>query len=99
MAWTVSSFRARWTEFASAPSDAVVTSALAEAAAECDERIFGASYDHAVGLLAAHKISVGPGGQQARLDSDEAETTYSREWTKLARKRAGGPFTIGQDLS
>lgn len=95
MAWTATTFKVRWPEFAP-QSDALVVAVLAEAAAECDERIFGASYDHAVGLLAAHKLGMGPFGQTARQEgNDKAKTSYLDEWNRLARARAGGPFVTG----
>lgn len=95
MTWDAASFKARWTEFAPT-ADARVTSAIAEATAECDARVFGDSYEHAVGLLAAHKLAVSPFGQQARQESkDGATTTYHTEWEELARKRGGGFYTIG----
>lgn len=95
MAWTASTFKARWAEFAP-QSDDLVDAVLAEAAAECDERVFGASYDHAVGLLAAHKMAVSPFGQTARQEGgDKSSTTYLDEWSRLTRARAGGPWVTG----
>jgi hypothetical protein len=91
---TFASLTARFPEFANTES-AVVTAAIAEATEECDERVFGDSYDHAVALLAAHKLSVSPYGQQARLKADaDGRTTYLAEWERLARRRAGGPTVI-----
>lgn len=95
MAWTATTFKARWGEF-SPQSDSLVDAVLAEAAAECDARIFGASHDHAVGLLAAHKLAVSPFGQTARQEgNDKSSTTYLDEWQRLARLRAGGPWVTG----
>ena len=67
MGWTASTFKARWAEFAPC-SDSLVDAALAEALEEVDERVYGAKADAAVGLLAAHKLSISPQGQQSRLD-------------------------------
>lgn len=95
MAWTATTLKARFTELAPL-GDSVVTAAIAEAEAECDARVFGASYDGAVGLLAAHKLSMGPGGATARQEgNDKARTTYLEEWQRLARNRAGGPWVTG----
>lgn len=95
MAWTATTFKARWAEFAP-QSDTLVDAVLAEAAAEVDERVYGASYDHAVGLLAAHKLAVSPFGQTARQEgADKSSTTYGDEFDRLTRKRAGGPWVTG----
>ena len=95
MAWTPTSFKTRWTDFAPT-SDALVQSALDEAARRTDERVFGTRYDDAVGLLAAHNLSISPFGQQARLETDKGETTYMTALKLLRRERAGGPWAIGQ---
>ena len=95
MAWTASTFKVRFAAFAP-KSDALVEAVLAEAAAEVDERVYGASYDHAVGLLAAHKLAVDPYGQTARQEgADKSSTTYGDEFDRLTRKRAGGPWVTG----
>lgn len=95
MAWTATTLKARYVELAPL-GDPVVTAAIAEAEAECDARVFGASYDHAVGLMAAHKLTHGPGGATARQEgNDKARTTYLEEWQRLARMRAGGPWVTG----
>ena len=100
MAWTASTFKSRWSEFAPTP-DSLVDAVLAEAFEEVDERVYGAKADHAVGLLAAHKLSVSPQGQQARLDPKEAgsaphgTTMYGLEFDALARSVGGGPWAFG----
>jgi len=100
MSWTATTFRARWEEFTNSP-DALVVSALAEAAEECDERVFGGKFDHAVGLLAAHKLSISPFGQQARLDPKAAKdsphgtTLYGQEHDALAAQCGGGFWVTG----
>jgi hypothetical protein len=103
MGWTATTFKARWGEFAPT-DDALVAAALAEADAECDARVFGGSYDHAVGLLAAHKLSVSAFGLQARLDPKAAKdtpngtTTYGQEHDAIAAKKAGGFWALGVRL-
>ena len=99
MSWTATTFKAAKPEFGATP-DAVVTTALTDAADECDERVFGATYDQAVGLLAAHKLSIAPGGQPARLKGmAPGDTTYLLEWKRLARKKAGGPMVTGRSIT
>lgn len=100
MAVTVASLRARWEEFAPT-HDAVVQGAIDEATEECDERVFGGKFDHAVGLLAAHKLAISPQGQPLRLeaklvqDSPHGTTTYGCEFDALARQCAGGFWAVG----
>lgn len=95
MAWTPTTFRARWTEFAPT-ADAVVQAALDEATRRTDARLFGNRTDDAIGLRAAHNLSLSPGGQQARLESEKGTTTYMTELRTLMQERAGGPWTVGQ---
>lgn len=98
MAWTATTLKVRYVELAPL-ADAIVDAALAEAVAECDARVFDESYDHAVGLLAAHKLAMGPGGQTARQEgADKARTVYLEEWERLARARAGGFWVTGVSL-
>ena len=102
--WTATTFKTRYPTFAP-KADALVTAVLAEAAAELDERLFGALYDTVVGLLTAHKLSIDPSGAAARTDAKaivamkgqpHASSTYGIELDALIRKRAGGPWAIGQ---
>jgi hypothetical protein len=95
VAWTAASFKEQWPEFAPTP-DALVEAKLAAAALQCDARLFGDDTDEAVGLLAAHKLASSPHGAPARLDKTDPLTVYKAEWNELARKRAGGPWAIGQ---
>ena len=94
MAWTAATYKAAYPEFAATP-DAQVTAALNSATLRCDSRLFGASIDDAIGLLAGHLLSISPSGQQSRLASDSADTTYYQEWLRLARVGAGGPWIAG----
>lgn len=98
MAWTASTFKSRWPEFAPT-ADAQVDAVLVAAARRCDARVFGDDTDEAVGFYAAHLLATSPQGQQARLESDKADTTYRAEWLRLARQRAGGPWSVGQGPS
>jgi hypothetical protein len=94
VAWTPTTFKARWSEFAPI-DDALVQSALDEAAREVDERYFGARTDDAVGLRAAHRVAISPMGQQARLESDKGATTYGALYDEMARSVGGGAHAIG----
>lgn len=95
MSVTVSAFQARRPEFA--PTDAdVVQVAIDEAARECDPRVFGDRIDDAVSLLAAHKLSISPFGQQARQESKDTKTTYWEEFQRMVRQAGGGPWVIDQ---
>jgi hypothetical protein len=103
MSWTPDAFRARWPEFSQA-SDAEVNAVLTAAALRNDARIFGASYDEAVGLYAAHLLSLaryGQYGQRGSIDQKPAGSQpqpnpYLAEWQRLARMKAGGFYTIGR---
>ncbi len=97
MAWTATTFKARWPEFAPT-DDARVEAALADAAEYSDVGLFGDRHDLAVGLYAAHLLATSPAGQHSRLESDKADTTYRAEWERMARQVAAGPWTIGQRL-
>lgn len=95
MAWTADTFQARFPEFDGTP-DETVAAVLAEATRRSNPAVFGDRLDDAVGLLAAHLLSVGAYGQQARLEAGAAaETTYLAEWKRLAREAGGGPHLVG----
>lgn len=94
MAWTLLTFRARWPEF-EPTSDAMVTSALAEAYDETDERVCGASFELAVGLLAGHKLAISQFGQAARLVAKDGSTTYETQRKALGQNKAGGFWVTG----
>ena len=98
MALDPTSFKARWPEFTPTP-DARVAAALADAAALCDVRVYGAApIDLAVGLTAADLLATSPAGQQARLDPKSADgpTVYRATLNQIMRARAGGAWTVGQ---
>lgn len=100
MAWTPTTFKERWTEFAP-KSDGLVQAVLDEAADELDERLLGTRFQRAVGLLAAHKLSVSPRGQTGRKEKGAptdplAQTTYGMDLKLLIAGAAGGPWTVGQ---
>lgn len=94
MAWTPATFKARWPEYVGL-DDARVQTALDEAGRECDARVYGARLDDAVGLLACHNLAISPGGQQARLKSDAASSTYYVRYKQIRAQVAGGPALVG----
>lgn len=97
MAWTATAFKARYTEF-DGTADSVVTAALAEASRRTNVAGFGTRADDAVALLAAHLLSISPGGQQARREDDKGDptTTYMASLKLLRRECFGGGWSIGQ---
>lgn len=95
MALTFEQFRGRFPEFESAPKT-FVEAKLAEALLQIGGA-WGAQADLGQGYLAAHLLSIAPGGQQARLIPPnakpvrgEALTTYEREYLRLLRGIALG---------
>ena len=96
MAWTATTFKARYTEF-DGTADSVVTAALAEATRRTNVTGFGARADDAVALLAAHLLSTSPGGRQARRDSAKGPSTTDMTGLKLRRReRFGGAGSGGR---
>ena len=84
MALTASTFKQRWPEF-EATSDARVTTALAVATTQVNAATFtGDRFDHAVGLLAAHGLSVSPFGRPAKA-KESGRSAYLEEFERLAR--------------
>ncbi len=99
MAHTAATLKARFSEFDQVP-DARVTADLAAATRRCNASVFGDDLDEAVALLCGHLLACSPFGQQAGIGPDgEGTTTYLAEWRRLARQRAGGPWTVGQEYA
>lgn len=83
-------FRARFPEFNNAP-DTLIQATLDGCAVEFASSIWGTKLDEGHGYLTAHKLSLSPFGQQARLaDGKRGETTYMLEYTRLVRIVAQG---------
>lgn len=95
MAWTAASFKAAKPEFRDT-DDELVDTALVDAASYCSQAVFGDAYDQAIGLYAAHLLSIASSGQQARLKSDATKTTYLVQWKRLVRAVVPSAQTIGQ---
>lgn len=100
MAVTVASLRADRPEF-DPTAEAVVQAAITAAEREVDPAVFGEKTDEAVSLLAAHKLSISPFGQQARLAPKaqggglHGSTIYGVEYDALTRQCAGGFWVVG----
>ncbi len=88
----LATFRLEFTEFKTIP-DGQIQAALDRAEEAVDPVTFGASYDLAHGLRAAHLLAVAPMGQNARLQSDKADTTYNRTFREIQIRKANAqPF-------
>ncbi len=105
MAWTPTTFRARWPEYGPT-SDALITSAITDAGVRVDARLFGDETDAAVGLLAAHLLAISPQGAGMnrmatgdKADDQDGDSTYNAEFKRIARRKAGGPWLAGQATS
>jgi hypothetical protein len=83
-------FRARFPEFNQAP-DSLVQATLDGCSVEFAPTIWGNKLDEGHGYLTAHKLSLSPFGQQARLaEGKRGETTYFLEYQRLVRTVAHG---------
>lgn len=80
MAVTVEQFVAIHPEFAATATShpAMVSTALADAAAETDATVCGAETDRVIRLKAADALARSPFGQQAKLVDDEGRTPYEK---------------------
>jgi hypothetical protein len=85
VAVTVEQFVAIHPEFANIAANhpAMVSTALADAAAETDATVCGAESDRVVRLKAADVLARSPFGQQAALVDDEGRTPYARSLEAL----------------
>lgn len=98
MAVSVASLKERYSEF-EPTADALVTRVIAEATRRTSTS-FGASYDDAVMLRAAHLLAISPQGMNARLETKPGDnplmaSTYGQELLQLLRERFGGPHMVG----
>lgn len=97
---TLLGFRRRFAEFEDT-ADGAVLAALNAAFAETSAEAFGDSFDEAHGLLAAHKLALGPFGTAARMitstdrnGATKTQTVYEIELCGV-RKRS----VLGVSLS
>jgi hypothetical protein len=89
MSVSLSTFRAAFPEFKTAP-DALVLEKLGEAAIEIKASVWGDFADKGQKYLAAHLIASSPYGGTARLTKDGQSTTYLLEWNRLKRIVSSG---------
>lgn len=94
---TLSQFRAQFDEFGGV-SDVKVSAFLAAAALEIDPTIWGAKADQGQLYLCAHKLTISPFGQNARMLVGKGEglqrTTYGAEYERLVRGVSSGYRTF-----
>lgn len=96
MAWTPTTFQARFPGEFDGIADALIESCLAQALAEIDTaRMNATTADEAVARLAAHKLCSTPGGKQARFEGKIAETVHLAEYERIVRNAFGGGYLIG----
>lgn len=93
---TPSLFRTLYPEFAKAPSETAIQHAIDTAAASLNRGAFGDEWEKAVGLKAAHYLSLTPHGQQSRLVMKTGETTYSIEFAAMVRRIAAGTALVAR---
>lgn len=88
----LATFRTTYPELKNA-SDGSVNNALSGASALVSSSAFGDAYDLAHGLMAAHLLSVAPGGQGARKDPKRPAptgwkaTTYGEQYEQIRNAR------------
>lgn len=86
---TVEEFQAEFPAFAA--TDAGLVSAKLDAAErKCDADAWGDLLRDGVMNLAAHLIATDPRGQSSRLVSQNADTTYLREYLSLQQMTSSG---------
>ena len=86
-------FRNQFPEFGNAP-DSFIEAFLAAAALEIDTRYWGLKADQGQGYLAAHKITLSPWGQAARLVAKDGVTTYWTHYIQLRGQVGRGAMVL-----
>lgn len=89
---TPASFIAERPEFEGAP-EAMLQTAIDNAAKSLLEDMLRETYDEAVSLGAAHRLALSPYGQSAKLVAADGSTTYSKQLDVLVRD-AGVGFRV-----
>lgn len=86
MAVTYNAFITRFPELASAPAD-VINIELANAARMVNRNQLVEQADDAIGLLAAHRVALRPGGEFARLKIKDqpSRTTYGDQYADMMK--------------
>jgi hypothetical protein len=86
----LTAFRLRFPEFQNVDGPQI-QAFLDDAATRINAGVFGDSYDAAHGYLTAHMISVSPFMQTAKLQEDDALTTYLKEFRAIRNERGTTP--------
>lgn len=87
----ITDFLKKLPEFARAPTT-MLQSHLDSAAAEVDPVIFGDLADDTIYYLAAHRLTLSPYGQSAKLVDAKRGTTYEVHFKNLVRKACAGAW-------
>jgi hypothetical protein len=87
---TPSEFRAIYREFPSSISDSQIQTQLDYASILTDPVVWGDVTEQAIGLQAAHQLTIHPGGNAARLQAKEVATPYSELRASLLEARTSG---------
>lgn len=92
MAVTYNDFIARFPFFSRGDVAAQVQIELDHATQRVNASAFGEQTDDAIGLLAAHRMALHPGGEDARLKSKDGEprTTYGELYKGIQRSVVPG---------
>lgn len=83
---TTAQFLLRYPEFGGQETTDRVDAALADAALSVSPSVFGALYDVAHGHYAAHLMTSGAAGQDARVQWDTQESIHWRNFLKVRRQ-------------
>ncbi len=91
----VSTMKSKHREFA-ALDDSVVETALEDALAEIDTKVWGDLADQGQRLLAAHKLAMAPEGAPAGLRAGAGANQTSVYWSQYddLRKRVGTAYRV-----
>jgi hypothetical protein len=94
----IATFKIRYPEFKSA-SDDLIEACLEDAALSVDATVYGAKYDLAHGLLAAHYLAMNPNGLQLRMQTEQGSVPlvashYGREFRRIRRSVVITTFTV-----
>ena len=91
---TTAEFRCSFPEFKSV-QDPQVTEYLTKARQRVDPGVLGNRLNQAHGLLTAHLLAGAPFGQQARMTSEEGDTTYRMQFKQLISETVFGVVVSG----
>lgn len=91
---TTAEFRCSFPEFRSV-QDPQVSAYLNKAKQRIDPSVFGVKTNEAHGLLTAHLLAAAPFGQQARMTSEEGDTTYHKQFQMIVRETVFGVVVSG----